>query len=75
MQFLQTVSYSILINCFPTSRIPSKKGLRQGDPMYIIFLHWEWNIFLSVSLLWLGTLISLTSQDVEDVLDLTHDVC
>ncbi|XP_021844803.2 uncharacterized protein [Spinacia oleracea] len=30
---LGSVSYSILVNGFPTKPIPAKKGLRQGDPM------------------------------------------
>lgn len=30
---LSTVSYSILVNGFPSSPIPAKKGLKQGDPM------------------------------------------
>lgn len=33
MQCLGTVSYSILVNGFPTPPIPAQKGLRQGDPM------------------------------------------
>ncbi|XP_056688471.1 uncharacterized protein [Spinacia oleracea] len=33
MQCLQTVSYSILINGMPTTPIPAKKGLRQGDSL------------------------------------------
>ncbi|XP_056698108.1 uncharacterized protein [Spinacia oleracea] len=30
---LGSVSYSILVNGFPTKPIPAKKGLRQGDPI------------------------------------------
>ncbi|XP_056685808.1 uncharacterized protein [Spinacia oleracea] len=40
MECLGTVSYSILVNGFPTLPIPAKKGLRQGDPMspYLVAL-------------------------------------
>lgn len=34
MQCLSTVSYSILVNGFPTDPIPAKKGLRQATPFF-----------------------------------------